>query len=328
VVLLSIFTVIHILKRINPDIYRKKSLTMERRPEYIVLLLLALTVVASGCTGSSNPEQVGAEDRPQQTDTAPPEASGEEPEPAEISLNSLSVPEEVEMGDNFTVEAVFENTGGEKGDFETVVMTRTEDTSSYGNTDSFSSTERSIEGEVGPGEEETFEVSLKAEDVSSKTIKLAGTDTESDLRVVPKKMRIGEEHTTSNQIGITVESVEVVDYYRYNSYTGGERIKEPDSGQYVFASVRTQNKGELPRSLPEYPNFQLVGGAGQYQPLTLLYELADREKEYEGGEVQPGVVREGYVLFKVSEDVTRDNLSVLWNDVISSNEKSVHWTTQ
>jgi hypothetical protein len=295
--------------------------------KYFVICLFALVVVASGCTDSStSPSDAETGDSPQQTDEAASDESsgdsGDSSEPAEISLTSFNVPEEVEMGENFTVEASFENTGGQSGEFETTVMMREQDV------ESFSVTESTIKGEIPAGEQRTFEKTLTANSVSSNVIGLAGTDAESSLRIVPKRIGVGQEYTTSNSIGITVQSVDLEDYYRYEDIYGEESIQEPESGQYVFVNLKTQNQGDVPKTLPSSYDFQMIANNRQYEPATALYnEPIDKGESYEGGEVQPGIIREGYFVFEVPEDVNEDDISVVWNEMISLSEKSVYWTT-
>lgn len=275
----------------------------------LVVILFALVLVSSGCVDNSTS---GTQD----------ESPTDNSESSDISLNSLNVPGEVEMGESYTVEATFENSGGKSGEFETTVMIRDHDSSS------FSATENTISGEIGPGEQETYETSLKASDVSSNVIGLAGTNAESSLRIVPKKIEVGDEYSTSNRIGITVKSVELASYYRYEDYMGEERIQEPDSGQYIFVNIKTQNQGDVPKSLPSSYDFQIVANNRQYESTTSYNEPIGKGEIYEGGEVQPGIIREGYMVFEVPEDVNKGDISVVWNEIISLNEKSVYWTAQ
>ena len=297
------------------------------RSEYLVTCLFAVVVVASGCTdipASPNSPETG--DSPQQTDeAASDESSGDSrdsSESAEISLTSFNVSREVEMGENFTVKASFENNGGRSGVFETTVMMREQDE------ESFSATESTIEGEIPAGEQKTFEKTLKASSVSSNVIGLAGTDAESSIRIVPKRIKFGEEYTTSNSIGITVESVDLEGYYRYEDIYGEESIQEPESGQYVFVYLKTQNQGDVPKTVPSSYDFQMIANNRQYEPTGVSYnEPVDKGEPYEGGEVQPGIIRDGYFVFEVPEDVNKDEISVVWNEMISLSEKSVYWTT-
>jgi hypothetical protein len=59
---------------------------------------------------------------------------------------------------------------------------------------------------------------------------------------------------------------------------------------------------------------------------VLYNEPIDKGQAYEGGEVQPSIIREGYIVFTVPSDVEKQHISVVWNEMISLTEKSVYWT--
>lgn len=284
------------------------------RLNHLAILMIGLAVLVSGCADTTNtsPSNGDSESTPQQENDGSTAA--------DIFLTSMNVPDEVEIGENFTVEATFENTGGQTGDFETTVMTRGQDS------ETFSSTNANIEGELDAGEQKTYEASLTAKDVSSNVIGLAGTDAQSNLRIVPKKINLGEEYTTANSIGITVERVQLTDYYRYEDIYGEQSIQESETGQYVFVNLKTQNQGDEPKSLPTSYDFQIIANNRQYDSTYLLNEPLDIGEPYEGGEVQPGIIREGYMAFEVPEDVNKQDVSIVWNELISLNEKSVYWS--
>lgn len=284
------------------------------RLDYLAILMIGLAVLVSGCTETSDASPSDGDSE------SPPQQENDGSAAADISLTSMNVPNEVEMGENFTLEATFENKGGQTGDFETTVMIRGQDS------ETFSSTNANIEGELDSGEQKTYEASLTAKDVSSNVIGLAGTDAESNLRIVPKKIDIGQEYTTANSIGITVEMVQLADYYRYEDIYGEQSIQESETGQYVFVTLRTQNQGDVPKSLPTSYDFQIIANNRQYDSSYLLNEPLDVGEPYEGGEVQPGIVREGYIAFEVPEDVNKQDVSIVWNELISLNEKSVYWS--
>lgn len=298
--------------------------------KYFVICLFVLVVVASGCTDSStSPNDAENGDSPQQTDEAASDDSsgdsGDSSEPAEISLTSFNVPEEVEMGENFTVEATFENTGSKSGEFETTVMRKEQGESS------FTATDTTIEGEVPPGDRRSYERTLKVRSVSSNIFGLAGTDAESNLVVTPKTIQIGEEYTTPDNKDIRVESVEFKDYYTYEeSYTGEEKIEEPESGKYVLVYLTTQNKAEIPQELPYKFDFKLVGGSKQYESTVFVGEPIDIQpydsrEDYGDSEVQPGVKLEGYMIFNVDENLSKDDISVIWDKDYSGLDKIVYW---
>jgi hypothetical protein len=193
--------------------------------------------------------------------------------------------------------------------------------------ETLSTVDMTIGGEIPAGEEKTYEKSMTANSVSTNVMSLAGTDAESNLRIVPKRIQVGEEYTTSNDIGITVESIDLEEFYMYEDYMGEESVNEPESGQYVFVDLRTQNQGDVPKRLPSSIDFQVLANNRQYESTTLYDEPADRGESYEGGEVQPGIIRDGYMTFEVPEDVNKEDISVVWNEMISLEDKSVYWTT-
>lgn len=287
-------------------------------------IFLSVVIIASGCAGDSTEQPIGAENPEDPNNTVQTgnddQSNSDAEAKANLSLVSFTAPDEVQLDTNFTFEAKVKNTGGKSGKFNATLVGRESDS------ESFSSLGFNMAGEVPANEEITFEKSLSANGISTMEVKLLGSEKSETIRIVPKKLSTGEEYVTANDIGITVQSVELKESYIYEGYMGERQVNEPDSGKYAFVNIKSQNQGELSQSLPFDMDFQLIADNRQYESTYLVYEPINQGQAYEGGEVQPSIIRDGYIAFNVPSDVQKEDISVVWNEIISMSEKSVYWS--
>ncbi len=128
----------------------------------------------------------------------------------------------------------------------------------------------------------------------------------------------GETAHLSNGVTITAHGLHFEDEL--------SRFAEADAGeQYALLQLTGENTSESAERLPfPWMDFALLHDGSQYDPATVL-EMDDYD-EFEGGEVQPGVTREGVVVFEVPDELTQDDLDTSWYDDFLGTNIDVRWT--
>lgn len=118
-------------------------------------------------------------------------------------------------------------------------------------------------------------------------------------------LAFGEAAATSFGISYTVRELELMESYDRES--GSEEIA-PDSTQYARIQAAVHNEYDGRVRAPLVTEWQLVHDTSQYE--TDVYGYTNR---YDGGVLQPGIIREGAIMYEVPAILTREDLTaVLW----------------
>ena len=136
-------------------------------------------------------------------------------------------------------------------------------------------------------------------------------------------LKYGETARVSNGVEFTVHGVEV------REQVGEQTPDERDA--WVLVALEAENTSEAEQSLPMY-GLDIIFGNQQTGP-TFNYGAMREEglPEFDGGDVQGGVHREGIMLFEVDEGFGPEDIDVLWQDNFmvapEDNDIDVRWTT-
>lgn len=125
------------------------------------------------------------------------------------------------------------------------------------------------------------------------------------------ELAYGETAALSNGVEVIAHGVETVDEL------SGEQPAERD--EFALLHLESVNNGDEENRLPARtdPDVYLLFEDQQIKPTFNSAAFQDVEYEqFEGGEVQPGVRREGHVLFEVTADLTEADIDFLWQDEI------------
>lgn len=169
-----------------------------------------------------------------------------------------------------------------------------------------------VEDENGNGEDEGEEES---------------GDTESDyVDEIDGQVELayGEVAELSNGVEFTVHSVTVEDEL------GGEVPEE--RGAFAVLEVEGYNGGDEEQRLPSAMGGEIELLFGDQQVGVVFRSAVWREtdyEEYEGHEVQPGVRREGNILFEVDSGLDQADIDVLWQGGFlydTEEDIEVRWT--
>lgn len=114
----------------------------------------------------------------------------------------------------------------------------------------------------------------------------------------------------------------------------GEQPEEDN--EFALLHLESVNSGEEENRLPHWtdPDVYLLFEDKQIEPTINSAAFQDVEYEkYEGGDVQPGVRREGYALFEVTAGLSEADIDFLWQDEIFVTEDldgnaNVLWTAE
>lgn len=100
---------------------------------------------------------------------------------------------------------------------------------------------------------------------------------------------------------------------------------EPDQGQFALLEFEARNEGdEAERTPSAWQDIVLLHDNNQYDS-EFVSDMGGRE-EYDDGEIQPDVTREGYIAFDVPGDLDEGDLDTLWHDDFLGANIDVRWT--
>lgn len=102
--------------------------------------------------------------------------------------------------------------------------------------------------------------------------------------------------------------------YSYSSDRYEYEEEAADGDKFVFVTIAAENVGSKRVSVPDTYDISFIAGNSQHS--VGYYQGQD---EYEGGEIAPGIVRDGVVVFEVDESVSSYELQIdLSNDVTAT----------
>lgn len=285
---------------------------MQRRT-YLAATVAGVAGVA-GCTGSGGDggqDRRTVEETPTDTPTDTPTAT---PEPASFEVKSVDAPERVAIGEEYQFSITVRNSGEQDGTFTDTLLAKTSDSNSY-------QTVGEIQLEVSAGGTVTWESnSTSTEYMTEVQFRLDSMGESWTLQVVSQTLSFGEYYTNPDGIALAVASAETRDSYTYesNGYTYEER---PPSGKvYLFVSVLAENEAGQPAYAPAGYDWAAIVGNQQYESIGYYADNA-----YEGGELQAGIVREGYVVYEVPEDTSVQDLRMAWSEQYYDGNVAVYW---
>jgi len=250
----------------------------------------------AGC-GSSAPEPR------EQTATNEPTPTAE----PEFELTSFETPAEAEIGEEFSFTFTVRNVSGRRAEFSTALEVRL-----AGGEWSSSSEWSSM---IDPGSEETFESRpLTANYLGEYDVRLTFFDEVATTVFVPARAHFGYAHEFYN--GAVASVVEVVEEDEIGEY-------QTESGEkFMRAFVQAENTAENIITLPSPASFALLADNSQFE------RQGSFQDPYPGGDVQPGVVRSGYVTFVVPDNVSRSDVQIVWSRQFAEGDVAFYWSAE
>lgn len=257
---------------------------------------------------------------PTSTPTATPTATAtptETAEPASFEVVNVDAPAEAEINAEWTFSLTVRNTGGQDGTFSTPVTVETSQTDPE--------TVGVIELDVPAGEERTWESNAASYPyITEITYTLVEYDTTIEVQMLTRTLSFGEEYRMPGDVVLTVSSIELQNSYTYEDFRGDQATEEASDGdQFAFVNLQAENDSGGSEFVPFSQDFTIRVDTQQYDEAYIRRE----EGKYEGGEVGPGVVREGWVAYEIPADLSVDDLTVEYFDDDFQNEWGVRWSS-
>ncbi len=291
---------------------------MNRRKFAAVMSGVVLTGTA-GC-GSDNPS---GGDGNSEANTATPTETDTASEPAEFVIREYNVPDTVQIGEDALFEVTILNMGGRRGDFSARLYGRTPESEwqAFGEWTA---------SDVSPGESVTMTSNepIEFDYLGRFEYRLGESSNTTVIQTVSAKLEWGEEYTTPEGYLFRVNRPELQGSYMYEDFSGTQRRKKPENGgQWAFVDVYVKNNTGSAEFSPLATDIKLLYGDSQADGETILIdEPINKGQRFDGGELQPGVKREGWILYPVPSNLSIGDLTVAWSETEAGGRIAVNWS--
>lgn len=233
------------------------------------MLLLALIILASGCTQIKQYQQ--------------------EEDPANISVVSFNVPDTPRNSEKFDVSITLRNNGDEAGNFTSNLTINSNRSIGYTANSVFlngytfleraqaNNISKKVNVDLDGGERINITKSFKAYGSSNKVV-LEGHNISKFVNVTsPSELSLGEKYINGFNIGISADSVGTSNHYTY--LEDGEVKEYEIKGEYVFVNLSIQNRGPLTVETPPLNAFHLENGNEGKEDIGDIVVINDGESE-------------------------------------------------
>lgn len=279
----------------------------------------------AGCTGSSSDTPATSEStstttvqsqHTTQTTTTETPTTTEEGDP-EFKVSLVDAPQEVELGEKIHFSLKVENIGNGMGTFEST-LSYTQ--SGY---DEWHTFNNAASITLRSGQSRTTDWWVKPAYQGTCTVRVDETNETFQTAVAPHVLSFGETWSYLDKMAVTIDRVEFFDSYRWSSgdYTYDETAPQGKKWAKVFLSAK--NNASEAMYTPLSSEMYIIAGNRQYDDTY----LNDDKGEYEGGEIQPGIIRDGWIVYEVPKGLSKDDLAVTWVGDDYYGSWSARWTT-
>lgn len=294
---------------------QKKSRPTTRRHLLATGTTTALLGIAGCSSDNSGDDSSTDEDTPTDDSTDSGSSGGASAE-AEFQITGVDAPEQVEIGEPHTFSVDVENTGEADGTWTDTLLVKT------GNSDWQEVGE--VEMEVPAGETKTWtsgEVSFDYQTMV--TLGFQNAQKEVQIQVVAASLSYGESFTNPEDMKVTCTGVDLQQAYQYKDYNGDTATERaPDGKQWAFVNLRAENVGGSKEFTPLESDVSIVANNTQYDSQYINKE----EGRYDGGEINPGIVREGWLCYEIPESLSKDDFTVVYSAENYQGNWTVHWS--
>lgn len=258
-------------------------------------------------------------DEPESTDDEP-ESSDDtaEPSPAEFELVAMEFPDEVALEEEYTPEITIRNVGDQAGTLEAPMYSRIadtewEETGTWTFTGVAGGATRTEQGADGWHHNYLYEYGYSLGDFEESVT----------VDTTPFETTLTETYPAPNGVEVTVSEVRLTARYQYQNYDDETVAKEaPDGSQWALVTLRAENTSDSAATLPHTFDLYLVTSKSQYEQIYIDKE----DNKYEGGEVQPGIVREGWVAYEIPDTIVDGAVEIVWSGHPNGGDVTAIWS--
>lgn len=283
------------------------------RRTYVGLLSAA---VLSGCSGSpSSADERDLDDGDEQGSSPTP--TSEPSDPADFKLDSVTAPAEAEIGEEIGYAFTVVNTGEEEGEFETTISTRIGASGRWETSSPWRET-------IPAGGSVTLESQTFSYDyVDRIDIRIDTFDHIFSIQFLSRKLPFGRPYVTPEGMQFTVTGIDLQNSYDWEGASGTNYTENAPSGsQFAFLNVHAENKAGQPLYSPNSFDIVLLSGQHQYEPAF----ISKSEGEYDAAELQPGVVRRGWISYEVDAGLEESDITAVWSETYLNGDVVIHWS--
>jgi len=263
---------------------------------------------SDGDTGDNGDSGGGSTPEPTATDT--PTETAE----SDIRVTSIEAPEEVELGQEFTYTIELENSGNADGTFTGTIEASLPDGGTANRAE--------LDIDVPAGETVTRKSDpITVNAITELTLSVGGVSTA--IQFVSARRTFGDSFRAPTEVIATVNGVTLQSEYEYEDYRGETATESAAEGfQYAFVDVTAENASGSSEYIPFNQDFTVRVGSGQYDAAFVSRERG----MYDGGQVGPGVIREGEIAYEIPEDVSQVEITVEWFESGFDGDYGVRWS--
>ena len=291
--------------------------TLTRR-HYLTAGGVAVFTGIAGCTSEGEDNAENANNGDETTDTdASSSGSAEASAEASFEIVGLDAPEQVEIGDPHRFSVDVKNTGEADGTWTDTLLFKSgnEDWQEVGE----------VEMDIPAGETATWQSGEVAWDYQTMvTLGFQEAQQQFQIQVVAAALAYGESFTNPRDMEVSCHDVQLKDAYEYKDYNGQTTYEQAAEGkQWAFVYLRAENVGGSTEFTPLEREVSVVAGNTQYDSEYIMKE----EGKYDGGEINPGIVREGWLCYEIPDNLSVDDLVVVYSEGNYEGDWTVRWSS-
>lgn len=256
-----------------------------------VLLGLTTAITTAGCATTSGSESEKQDQETQWQENPEEESeSGKETNLDSIRITDYEVPNEVQIGNDYSFKLWIENTGETDLEYTAPLYAR------FPEAEWEEVGELRMEVEAGTQKMVQSDVYSGAEYIGEMSLRIGELDLEETILFTPRVVDREKGYTSPTGISITSELPEFA--------------KDKNDNRFIYIYVEAENKGNGVVSLPDYDDFSLLSDGRQYPPSD-FNDLMEGDK-YESTQAIGGAKRTGWVVFNIDDEFSISDYALLW----------------
>lgn len=287
---------------------------MQRR-EYL-FATVAASVPLAGCSGDDG----GGSDEDDGGDPSSSTGTDENGEEGGIVWEGWNVPNQVQSGETFDLGATISNQGSDSRTVEIAVYIRFN-----GQNELEVGDPQPLELEGNETREVGGDVTLQYVGTTRYRYEVTGLDTDPtvSIEVVPAQLDVGGTYTNPDDVSLSVEAIDRSTEYNYQNNRGETGTEQAPTGQaYIWVTFQASNQSGQSQFVPRDSDIAVLHDGRQYDATHIRRE----QGKYEGGDLEPDVTREGWIVYQVPEEIAPEDVTVAHSGDDAYGEWQVRWS--